>query len=74
MVRLINSYGKDEASYITYKEGEPLPVNPFYIVDKITNGKIEFLIDFIWLLWGLELGADWSRLGLNLEQIGADWA
>ena len=54
MVRLINSYGKDEASYITYKEGEPLPVNPFYIVDKITNGKIEFLIDFIWLLWGGE--------------------
>ena len=29
-------------------------MNPFYIVDKITNGKIEFLIDFIWLLWGGE--------------------
>lgn len=54
MVRLINSYGKDEASYVTYKEGEPLPVNPFYISEYVTNGKLEFLIDFIWLLWGGE--------------------
>jgi len=50
MVRLINRNSND-ASYIKYEDGKTLPINPFYVEDKITNGKIEFLIDFIWLLW-----------------------
>ena len=52
LVRLINSYGKDEALYVKYKQGETLPINPFYVENSIDNDKIEFLINFIWLLWG----------------------
>ena len=52
LCRVINSFGKDEALYIEYKEGQTLSINPFYVEDTINNDKIEFLINFIWLLWG----------------------
>lgn len=52
LCRVINSFGKDEALYIEYKEGQTLSINPFYVENTINNDKIEFLISFIWLLWG----------------------
>lgn len=51
MVRLINRNSSD-ASYIKYEEGKTLPINPFYVENTIKNDKIEFLIAFVWLLWG----------------------
>lgn len=50
--KVINSFGKDEALYVRYEQGQTLPVNPFYVENTIDNDKIEFLISFIWLLWG----------------------
>lgn len=52
LCEVINSYGKDEALYIKYEQGQTLSINPFYVEGKISNDKIEFLINFIWLLWG----------------------
>lgn len=49
--KLINSFGKDEALYVRYEQGQTLPINPFYVEDTIDNDKIEFLVNFIWLLW-----------------------
>jgi len=52
---------KNDSSYIVYKEGKSLNVNPFYIENQIlTAEKIEFLIDFIEILWknGQEMNND----------------
>lgn len=40
-----------ETLYFKYTEGQSLHLNPFYIKDTITSTKIEFIIDFIGLLW-----------------------
>lgn len=50
--RLINKGGGQDALYITYEDGKTLPINPFYIEDYLNNGKIDFLVEFVWLLWG----------------------
>lgn len=52
MVRLINSITPNDAAYISFQPGVTLPINPFYVEDYLSNDKIEFLIPFIWLLWG----------------------
>lgn len=51
----------EDSLYFKYVEGTPLKQNPFWLWDKtITSTKIEFLIDFIGLLWkgGEELTND----------------
>lgn len=60
LVKLINREREGDALYITYEDGETLPINPFYIEDFLDNDKLEFLIEFIGLLWGKvdEIGAD----------------
>ena len=60
MARLINSNKEGEALYITYEDGETLPINPFFIEDFLNNDKLEFLIQFVGLLWG------------NVDEIGAN--
>jgi type IV secretory pathway VirB4 component len=51
MVKLINANSND-AAYISFEPGVTLPINPFYVENYLSNDKIEFLIPFIWLLWG----------------------
>ena len=54
---------KDDSLYFFYKEGQPLNLNPFYAFDnKISKGKLEFITEFIGLLWktGEELTNDES--------------
>lgn len=42
----------DDTLYFEYKKGRPLDLNPFWVFDKkIDTGKVEFLIDFIGLIW-----------------------
>lgn len=51
----------DDTIYFEYKEGQPLYLNPFWIYNnQITTGKIEFLTEFVGLLWktGEELTND----------------
>ena len=50
--KLINKDGNDDALYIIYEDGKTLPINPFYIEGYLNNDKIDFLVEFIWLLWG----------------------
>lgn len=40
-----------ETLYFKYTEGQSLDLNPFWIEETITSTKIEFIIDFIGLLW-----------------------
>lgn len=73
----------DDSLYFVYKEGQPLDLNPFWAFDNIiTQGKIEFLIDFIGLIWKMgekDLTND-ERSSLdiilakfyNTEEIGLD--
>ncbi len=49
--KIANAY-KDDSIYYLYVEGKPLNVNPFYIHSTVLDvAKIEFLIDFIAILW-----------------------
>lgn len=49
--KLCRMYPEDTI-YFEYKEGQPLQLNPFWAhSNQITIGKIEFLTDFIGLLW-----------------------
>lgn len=52
LVKLINSHNDGDALYITYEDGETLPINPFFIEGYLNNDKLEFLIQFVGLLWG----------------------
>lgn len=52
LVKLINSVNEGDALYVEYVEGDTLPVNPFYVEGFIDNAKVEFLSNFIWLIWG----------------------
>ena len=51
LCRVINSLHEGDALYIKYEQGQTLSINPFYVEGSISNDKIEFLINFIWLLW-----------------------
>ena len=64
LVKLINKEGRDEALYIEYKDGQTLPINPFYVEGYVNNSKIEFLIEFLWLLWGGEDKLDATRASI----------
>lgn len=58
--KIANTYSNDSVYYL-YEEGKPLNVNPFFIYNEILDvSKIEFLIDFIAILWknGGELSND----------------
>lgn len=51
----------DDSLYFKYQEGQPLELNPFWLWEHTINSvKIEFLIDFVGLLWknGQELNND----------------
>jgi len=64
--KIAKTYHKESLYYI-YEEGKALEVNPFYIYNNnINTDKIEFLIDFIAILWknGEELSND-ERSVLN---------
>ncbi len=52
LCKLINKDGNNDALYVVYEDGKTLPINPFFVEGRINNQKIEFLVSFIWLLWG----------------------
>lgn len=57
--KLCRMYPEDTL-YFEYKEGQPLELNPFWVFNKqISTGKIEFLTEFIGLLW--KTGEDLSN-------------
>lgn len=64
---------KDDSLYLKYEEGKGLGVNPFYVYeDSIDLDKIEFLQDFIALLW--KNGDDLSNDELSsLQKIIIDY-
>lgn len=41
----------EDTLYFKYVEGQALNLNPFWVEETITSTKIEFIIDFIGLLW-----------------------
>lgn len=60
----------DDCLYFEYIEGQPLDLNPFWVFNNtITAGKIDFLIDFINLLWGQKEDEITSDIYSSLEKI-----